>query len=32
MAYTANDGSVLWPPLTKHTDEIEGKTHCLHLL
>lgn len=32
MALTANEGSTLWLPLTKHTDEIEGKMHCLHLL
>lgn len=25
MASTANEGSTLWLPLTKHTDEIEGE-------
>lgn len=32
MASTANEGSTLWHPLTKHADEIEGKMHRLHLL
>lgn len=32
MASTANEGPTLWLPLTKHTDEIEGKMHRHHLL